>query len=192
MLGFLASPCSGAIWERLAAPGSPQLFDAHLEAFGEFRQVLRPDQVARTLSSLFPESFWTHPLGPIWAQDVEALCQAFCREIRQDCCQLHLDCERPCQRFHADNLLIRLVCTYRGPGTQWLLEDNLNLEAARSKGTHNHDIVRRPEDIQQLREWEVLVMKGKQTTTGQPLYHKSPPPAAEQPKSLILKLDCPA
>ena len=83
---------------------------------------------------------------------------------------------------------MRLICTYRGPGTLWLTEDNIDLRAAEAKGTCNEDIELRPEDVQQAGEWDVLVMKGKQANCT-PVYHKSPPPRPGDPASLVLKLD---
>jgi len=186
--GFLASPCSLARWGRTPPPGSAELFDSVLKDFHDCKFEVRPATVPETLLPLFPSHFWREPLAEAWAHDVELLCRAFCQEITADDCLMLLDCDRPCQRFHADNVLMRLVCTYRGPGTQWLNEDNLNRSAADTRGTHNHDIVLRPEETCQAKEWEVLVMKGRRSR-GVPLYHKSPPPEPNDPKSLVLKFD---
>jgi hypothetical protein len=186
--GFLASSQNIALWRRISYPGSAALFDSVLPDLGDFRQVLQPDQVRHRLASQFPARFWRNPLALEWVDDVAGLVRAFCQELNAPHCQVQFDRQRPCVRYHADNVLMRLVCTYRGPGTLWLSEDNLNLAAAEAKGTKNEEIVLRPDDVQQTREWEVLVMKGKQANTT-PLYHKSPSPRPGDPSSLVLKLD---
>ena len=63
---------------------------------------------------------------------------------------------------------MRLVCTYRGPGTLWSNADT----------------------IEQCGEWDVLLMKGRKSSPT-PLIHKSPDPNPEDPPSLLLKLDEP-
>ena len=188
LLGFMASSCSGAIWHRAQPDGSAALLDRLLEEIGEFGQDLTPEQVAPTLKKALPDSFWRDPLGSDWLTDVVELCRVFCQEIGASACRVQLHQDRPCVRFHADNVPVRLVCAYRGPGTLWLTEDNLDLVAAETRGTNNHAIARRVEDVRQLHEWEVLVMKGR-ASNAIPLYHKSPEPRPGDPKSLVLKLD---
>ena len=188
LLGFSAGHQNLALWRRPSYPGAAALLDSVLPELAPFQQVVSPGQLAAVLHQAFPARFWRNPLGAEWLADVTALTDAFCREMEVSQCKVQLDRDRPCVRFHADNVPLRLICTYRGPGTLWLDEDNLNLAAAEAKGTSNEEIALRPEDVQQAREWEVLVMKGKQANT-LPLYHKSPPPRPGDPASLVLKLD---
>lgn len=188
LLGFSASNQNLALWRRSPYPGAAALFDSVLPDLGPFSQVLAPQQLATALQEAFPARFWRNPLGAEWLADVSALTRAFCQEMQAPHCKVQLDRDRPCVRFHADNVPLRLICTYRGPGTLWLDEENLNRTAAEAKGTCNEEIALRPEEIHQAREWEVLVMKGKQSNT-LPLYHKSPPPQVGDPASLVLKFD---
>lgn len=188
LLGFRSSSQSLALWQRQPYPGSAALMDSILPDLSDFKQVLSADQVRHRLASVFPARFWRNPLALDWLDDVVALTGVFCRELQVPHCQLQLDKQRSCVRYHADNVPLRLVCTYRGPGTLWLGEDNLDLRAAETRGTSNEDIVLRLEDVHQAGEWDVLVMKGKQANVT-PLYHKSPPPRPGDPASLVLKLD---
>ncbi|MBN9416986.1 hypothetical protein ABS71_05055 [bacterium SCN 62-11] len=188
LLGFRASSENLAFWRRSPYPGAAALWDSVLPEVTPFKQHLAPDQLAEAFQPVFPARFWRNPLGAEWLADVTALTDAFCREMQVSQCQVQLDRDRPCVRYHADNVVMRLICTYRGPGTLWLDEDNLNLAAAEAKGTSNEEIALRPEDVRQAHEWEVLVMKGKQANTP-PLYHKSPPSRPGDPASLVLKLD---
>lgn len=188
--GFLSSSCSAALWKRSSPPGFAALADSVTAELAPFSQFLSPDQVKPALVEAFPACFWSTALALAWVADVTELVGSFCRELSIPQCKVQLDKDRPCVRFHADNVQIRLVCTYRGPGTLWLSEDNVDLRAAEAKGTGNEDIVLRPRDVQQCGEWDVLVMKGKLARTT-PLYHKSPPQRAGEPVSLVLKLDVP-
>lgn len=188
LLGFQASPQALALWRRQPHPETAALLDSVLADLNDFSEILSLEQIRQRLVSVFPARFWDSPLAHAWLEDVFGLATSFCRELQVPQCKLQLDKQRPCVRYHADNVLLRLVCTYRGPGTLWLGEDNIDLRAAEAKGTCNEDIVLRPQDVHQAGEWDVLVMKGK-LAHGTPLYHKSPPPRPGDPASLVLKLD---
>ena len=73
-----------------------------------------------------------------------------------------------CRRFHADVVTARAICTYRGPGTQWLDD-----AAIRDLGTG-----------------DVGLMKGR-LWSNQPLVHRSPPIAQTGQWRLVLVLNPP-
>ncbi|WP_455887226.1 DUF1826 domain-containing protein [Pseudomonas rustica] len=86
-----------------------------------------------------------------------------------------------CPRFHVDNVPLRLLTTYAGPGSEWLREQ----ESPRGE-LH---IAETPVDnIQQLRVGEVAVLKGEkwQGNEGAGLVHRSP---SGQQGRLLLSLD---
>lgn len=186
LLGFFNSDKHAALCQRSAQGQS--FFDELCKYPVTFRAQLRPSEVIPSLLqhclSWIPESAFLH----YWLTDVAQLCQVYCQELGLEKAVVHLDMERPCQRFHADNLTLRLVCPYRGPGTLWLPAHNLNLEAAEKRGTSNQEIAIQASQIQQLGEWDILVMKGRKAP-GAPLYHRSPDPHPGDPASLLLKLD---
>ncbi|MBS2037261.1 DUF1826 domain-containing protein [bacterium] len=186
LLGFCKSSCSAALWPRQSPPGFAALVDSVASQLTPFRQTLSSLQVRQALAMALPAAFWQSPLAFEWVDDVTRLVDAFCRDLGVRQCRVQLDLDRPCVRFHADNVNLRLVCTYRGQGTLWLEEDNIDLRAAEAKGTSNEEIVLRSQDVRQTGEWDVLVMKGKQSNAT-PLYHKSPPGGGGT--SLVLKLD---
>lgn len=109
--GFLASSQNVALWRRRSYPGAAALFDSVLPDLGDFRQVLQPEQVRHSLASLFPARFWRNPLALEWVDDVSGLVRSFCQELDVPHCQVQFDRQRPCVRYHADNVLMRLVCT---------------------------------------------------------------------------------
>src|SRR5690606_9784866 len=95
-------------------------------------------------------------------------------------------------RFHVDYHALRLVCTYAGPGTEWVARDDvdrrklaarhLELEAAhRAAGI-------RPTDVRRLAPGDVLLMKGKGWPGAHGPVHRSPPVEAAGQRRLVLTL----
>jgi hypothetical protein len=100
-----------------------------------------------------------------------------------------------CPRFHVDRTGIRLLCTWRGPGTQWLEEDC----ADRSKlgpgaqGLRDEDsgLIRAARGIRQVPPYAIALLKGElwQGNAGRGVIHRSPEvPAAMGPR-VFLALD---
>ncbi|WP_336334172.1 DUF1826 domain-containing protein [Pseudomonas putida] len=86
-----------------------------------------------------------------------------------------------CPRFHVDNVPLRLLTTYAGPGSEWLQEQ------AGPRG-ELHTMQPSVDNIQHLQAGEVAVLKGEkwQGNEGAGLVHRSP--SAQQGR-LLLSLD---
>ncbi|PYB80253.1 DUF1826 domain-containing protein [Pseudomonas sp. LB-090624] len=86
-----------------------------------------------------------------------------------------------CPRFHVDNVPLRLLTTYVGPGSEWLQEQ----QSTRSELPTADRYV---DNIQQLLAGEVAVLKGEkwQGNEGAGLVHRSP---SGQQARLLLSLD---
>ncbi|HEN8799519.1 TPA: DUF1826 domain-containing protein [Pseudomonas putida] len=86
-----------------------------------------------------------------------------------------------CPRFHVDNVPLRLLTTYLGPGSEWLPE-----HATPRGKLHTEDVP--VDNIQQLDAGDVAVVKGEkwQGNEGSGLVHRSPP---GQQGRLLLSLD---
>lgn len=86
-----------------------------------------------------------------------------------------------CPRFHVDNVPVRLLTSYVGPGSEWLQEG-----AIERVGLH---LAPAPVDnIQRLQTGDVAVLKGEKWlgNEGAGLVHRSPP---SQARRLLLSLD---
>ncbi|MFV3290663.1 DUF1826 domain-containing protein [Pseudomonas sp. NY11955] len=86
-----------------------------------------------------------------------------------------------CPRFHVDNVPLRLLTTYVGPGSEWLREQDSRRAELRT--------AQPPVDkIQRLQAGEVAVLKGEkwQGNEGAGLVHRSPP---GQQGRVLLSLD---
>ncbi len=93
-----------------------------------------------------------------------------------------------CRYFHIDNNLLRLLCTYIGPGTIWLPNSNANREFLGSG--LNERIVIDPNLTVQIEKLDVALLKGgrwPQNLCGGAI-HRSPTMRPEE-KRLILKVD---
>lgn len=99
-----------------------------------------------------------------------------------------------CPSFHVDNIPVRMVTTYLGPGTQWLPQDAVLAEkptvnaAPLSKTRLGHYY--QPNKIQQMRTFDVGLLKGKawQEHEEYAAIHRSCPVDAKT-KRVLLTLD---
>ena len=93
-----------------------------------------------------------------------------------------------CRYFHIDNYRQRLLCTYRGPGTEWLDPDNVNLDCL-GNGCNNH-IAKDMDKINRAKTFEVLLIKGaKYEGKDKSVVHRSPPIKKDRLKRILLKID---
>ncbi|GGY02060.1 hypothetical protein GCM10007160_32520 [Litchfieldella qijiaojingensis] len=95
-----------------------------------------------------------------------------------------------CPRFHVDNLAVRLVTTYAGPGSEWLPEHAVNRAGLGAPRPQKPDPLRDPAAIRHLATGEVALLKGEGWigNEGHGLVHRSPHPPAGV-KRLLLALD---
>ena len=93
-----------------------------------------------------------------------------------------------CQYFHTDNISRRLLCTYLGPGTEWLEESNLNREGL-GKG-NNDEVILDYNKIKQANQYDLLLLRGSKFAQNfKGAVHRSPPMTKTFPKRVLLKID---
>jgi hypothetical protein len=95
-----------------------------------------------------------------------------------------------CRRFHVDRTQLRLLCTYRGPGTEWLRDEQVDRSAQRT-GAPNADIIRFGEPSMFEPFWAGL-LKGDAFpgNAGHGLVHRSPSIAHTGTVRVLFCLDC--
>jgi hypothetical protein len=99
---------------RAVAPGIGEWLDGlPPEALPEARFVARPDDVA----ALLPDA-----CGAWLRDDIAALTRDFTKAAACDAVELRLEAvdNDACRLFHRDHVALRLLTTYRGPGTEWI------------------------------------------------------------------------
>ncbi|MCX4186973.1 DUF1826 domain-containing protein [Methylophaga sp. OBS4] len=183
-----------AIWQR----ETPEALSAYavflLSAFPGFdiRTVVKPAEIDDLLSHKLPEYQYKRD----FIADVTSLCEMFCDlfDLKQLGLRLGLVDTAMCPRFHTDHLPCRLVTTYIGAGSQWLVEpavDRSKLGAgANGLPDHASGIYLDEGEIRQLQAGEVALLKGTQWAGNEQtaIVHRSPHIAAGD-KRLLLTLD---
>jgi len=93
-----------------------------------------------------------------------------------------------CRIFHVDNIKQRMICTYKGQGTEWLTESNLNRTGL--GGGDNKKIVKDFDLVRRAEAFEVLLLKGKKAES--PIggaVHRSPEIHSSAQTRVLLKID---
>jgi hypothetical protein len=131
------------------------------------------------------------PSRPLLASDMARLVRLFAAlsGFSQINLRLELLDHDACRLFHCDRKSLRLLCTYYGPGTEWLPEDAVDRRAL--GGGCNRAICRDPKRIQRLAAGTVGLFKGEAHpgNAGRGIVHRSPPIAREGLRRLVLCLD---
>ena len=115
--------CAAAIWRRQPLPKFQSWIDGlDGEVLPRARVILRPEAV-RDAASEACNAAGT-PTGPErdrLVDDIAALADIFAGLMRARWLRLRLDvvATNACRKFHVDAVTARLVCTYRGTGTQY-------------------------------------------------------------------------
>ncbi|MFC3613819.1 DUF1826 domain-containing protein [Lutimaribacter marinistellae] len=115
--------CAAAIWWRQPLPEF-QHWIAKLkpEQLPRARMILRPDGVRAAVAEVC-EASGTPPSveRQRFVDDVAALADIFAGLMKVTWLRLRLDVvtTNACRKFHIDAVTARLVCTYRGTGTQY-------------------------------------------------------------------------
>ncbi len=120
---FLQPGCAAAIWRRQTPPDIQNWLDRlDSDRMPRGRVILRPNAVAETFGHLCDMA--ETPPGPErdWLQaDVTALAERFADLMSTKFLRLRVDVitTNACRKFHIDAITARLICTYRGTGTQY-------------------------------------------------------------------------
>jgi len=95
-----------------------------------------------------------------------------------------------CRKFHTDINDLRMLCTYSGPGTLWLEDDNLNRKALDTCGD-NECIVLDETKIHQAKTGSVVILKGAiyPIEGTKAIVHRSPTIEETGERRLLLRID---
>lgn len=171
--------CAAAIWQRRLPP----LFGQWLDALPAGRLPgLRASVPLRGIADLVQGACRIARSGAdagqaLLASDIARLAAEFARITGTDRVQVRHDVVRgnACSKFHVDYVPTRLLCTYRGAGTQY--------GPARAG--------RDPEQVQQMQAGWVRLFRGRLWPGDLPcgLLHRSPPIAGSGETRLLLVID---
>ncbi|AXI47602.1 DUF1826 domain-containing protein [Sulfitobacter sp. SK012] len=179
-LNILATQdCAAAIWQRRPLPDFQTWIDGLDPAIlPSVRLILKPQDVVTVLSEVCDTSLvtdrshWRHLI-----KDIAKLSRLFCDLMTAPYVRLRLEpiTSNACRKFHIDAITARLVCTYRGTGTQYGI---------------SHDGAE-PERIFTVPTGTPILLRGtlwpEQPRSG--LLHRSPPIEGSGETRLVLVLD---
>ena len=194
-----AEPC----WRRVEEiAGLIEVFDPEVQVCSVEREL--DPAIAAYLSGL-PETVAKHSLATLHvdqAPTLDALPDGTGREalledialLRDVVCVL-LDCDSigmrmgrldhaMCPGWHVDRLGIRLVCTYNGPGTQWLDDQDVDRGLLRSAQIEQSAYV-------EASAGEIVLLKGSMWQSNERFgaVHRSPDPGKSAPLRTVITLD---
>lgn len=130
-----------------------------------------------------------------WLADMQRLADDFAALARplagQGTLTLRLETvsDDGCRRFHVDRVQLRMLCTYLGPGTEWLPEAQVDREALAAH--QPNELILRRGSPQRLAPFWVAILKGEvypgQAGRGQ--VHRSPPMAGTGATRVLFCMD---
>jgi hypothetical protein len=129
LVSFREPNCAAAVWERQLMPEFQSwLNDIPSQNLPEGRLILRVEDVPDAIVQLC-EIAGTKPSThrDLLVNDIAALTELFASLVGSKYIRVRLDkiTDNACSKFHKDAITARLVCTYRGTGTQYgTLEDS--------------------------------------------------------------------
>lgn len=125
---LLDAAVDAAIWSRATpASGVHWLNEIGPEAWPNGRFVLDPADIPACLKELFATVGVLSAPALTWlANDAAHLAQLIQHLVGSANVRLRLEpvFDNACSKFHIDNVVARLICTYSGPGTELSLEDS--------------------------------------------------------------------
>ena len=93
-----------------------------------------------------------------------------------------------CRKFHTDVNDLRMLCTYLGPGTLWVPDEAIDLDASYARG-NGKDIVIDLEKVEQVGTGDVVILKGALYPEANAILHRSPTIEENGEKRLLLRID---
>jgi hypothetical protein len=151
------------------------------------------------VEKLLPEALQALPCAEAWLADVEGLIGIFRDLFNSDHLGLRLRTldKAMCPRFHVDRVPVRMICTYGGPGTEWLPEIAINRKKLGSGACGQPDetsgliLDSDSAAIQSIPSFAIALLKGElwQGNEGRGAVHRSPRPTRQNPRRLLLTLD---
>ncbi|MEL6620569.1 MAG: DUF1826 domain-containing protein [Pseudomonadota bacterium] len=179
LAAFLKPGCAAAIWRRQPDHAFQDWIDSLDPAtLPAGRVVVRPDTVKAAMADLC-EAAGTPPCPErtYLISDIAALAHMFGTLMQSPYLRLRLQpvTNNACRRFHIDAITARLVCTYRGTGTQYGIS------------THGAD----PARVFSVATGAPILLRGTLWPQDPPsgLVHRSPPIEGTGETRLVLVLD---
>ena len=120
---FINQSYYGVVWDR-QIPINIQdwLNKTDPSLIPSFREICHKNEVSKKIINIFENSKLTNKKDTDWLiQDITNLSEVFSNLMKVDYIRLRMEVvsTNSCRKFHVDAVKGRLICTYRGQGTQY-------------------------------------------------------------------------
>lgn len=165
VLGTIAMPgVAVALWQRPPDPGFQAWLDAlHPDQLPRLRQVLRPQDAPAAIAAACDASALPHgPHRQALTDQIAALTTQAASHLGALLVTLRIEVTagQTCPKWHMDGVRARLICTLRGPGTQF------------GPASGPHDVAH----VQQMPTGHAALFRGRAWGNGATgILHRSPP-----------------
>jgi hypothetical protein len=137
------------------------------------------------------------PGGDAFARDVRFLSDLFAGITGVEALNVKLECFGGglCERFHVDLVQLRLICSYGGPGTEWLEEAFVNRARlgpdAGGPADEESGLLLPGATVWRMDRFAVGLMKGERWpgNSGRGLVHRSPYGTTADVRRSLFKID---
>ena len=154
-----------------------------------FKDTYKKEEVKEILESALPPS--SHTEGrKHFINDMIDLGESFFHATKSKHIRLQLEVfdTDMCRLFHEDKIRQRLLCTYLGPGTEWLDHSNVLRDGLR-KGC-NDNIVIDYQKVNKAQPFQVILLKGSLYGHDElGVVHRSPPIEKDRLTRVLFKVD---
>ena len=176
------------VWQRrLPADLIAWLDTLDPAAIPDDRLLLRPSDFRKAVTTLMVRHGLTDRIErTLLIEDMADLVDAFARITGADAVDVRLEHVRhdACWKFHRDRVNLRLLCTYRGPASQWVHPDDSDAALRDQKDFSGQ--------IHRLSAGDVALFRGNTIDPDQGIVHRSPPIAGTGVSRLLLCLNTPS
>ena len=120
---FVNKSYYGTIWNRkIPIKIQDWLNKTDPSLIPSFREICHKNEVSKKIINIFENSKLTNKKDTDWLiQDITNLSEFFSNLMKVDYIRLRMEVvsTNSCRKFHMDAVKSRLICTYRGQGTQY-------------------------------------------------------------------------
>ena len=176
-----------AILERQPLGGGDEFFkkvsERPLNVIGIVGKKSCVEEILALLEDEISEDLKSSDFYMQWVIDMARVCNIFCEALATSTVGFCLATQRACQRYHIDNVPLRLLVTYYGRGTEWVPDTAVD-RLAYDSGMPNDKILTNNNARKFLNAWDIAIFRGGPDG----LLHRTPDAALNTP-SILLRLD---
>ena len=186
--------CNIAIWRQSVPPALvDSLSRAVVDyAFPSLATIVEPEQAKDLILERYSDMTGVEAFADHVALVIDMYCCLF--DLNAAGLRLKKLTGAMCPKFHVDHVPCRLVVTYCGVATQWLIEDNIDRTklgiASAGLTDEQSGICLDHTMIEQMQAGDVALLKGEKwlNNEGRGLVHRSPSAALDSPR-IVMTLD---